>query len=259
MQREKLWHIDSVYSLRILPVSVRRRRQNQGDDMFDPSPVPNIDLFESKPVTVANLVVETFRVLSTQFWPFFGISVLIYSPLVILLSLKLLPTQLISAMELFLRIPAQSAMMFGVVNQMTHRRSTFGEVFSTGFSSLFPVLGTSFVLMLIYIGGLFCFVIPGIIAILVFYVAIPVAVVEDMGIAQNLRRSRDLTEGYRGTILGAVLLIALVQLLLSSGVQNFIKQADSYLLGVSALLLLNMIIMIIQATLAGVTYMMLRQ
>ena len=52
--------------------------------------------------------------------------------------------------------------------------------------------------------------IPGIVVLCMFYVAIPVAVVERMGASDALSRSKALTAGHKMTIFGLTLLSGLV-------------------------------------------------
>lgn len=52
------------------------------------------------------------------------------------------------------------------------------------------------------IGGLVLLVVPGIIVAVMWFVALPVCIVEHTGITGSLNRSRELTQGYRVQILG---------------------------------------------------------
>ena len=63
--------------------------------------------------------------------------------------------------------------------------------------------------------GTILLVIPGVIAYLMLWVAIPVAVIERPGAAASLRRSAQLTKGHRWQILGIVVLIQILQIVVS--------------------------------------------
>ncbi len=68
---------------------------------------------------------------------------------------------------------------------------------------------------MIVAGTLACFV-PGMIAALMFYVAIPVSVIEGPGISESLRRSREMTDGYKKTIFLALIVVGMIQGLLGT-------------------------------------------
>jgi len=61
----------------------------------------------------------------------------------------------------------------------------------------------------IWIGAIL-FVVPGIIAALALWVAVPVAVVERPGVINSLKRSIELTNGYRWSILGLLVVASIV-------------------------------------------------
>jgi hypothetical protein len=71
------------------------------------------------------------------------------------------------------------------------------------------------ILMLLLLGlgvgiGFVFFIVPGLILLTMWFVAIPVCVVERLGPIGSLGRSRKLTKGYRWKILGLVLLLYLI-------------------------------------------------
>ena len=102
----------------------------------------------------------------------------------------------------------------------------------------------------------------GIILYIVLYVATPVAVVEKRGVFASLRRSGELTRGYRWQIFGMVFCLFLINWTLG-WFANRIRQiayGDFGLLavGISIILLVQIIGRALQATAAALTYYHLR-
>ncbi len=177
-------------------------------------PLPPEPIFVPEPVTVGAIIGNTFRVLGKNIAAFMVISALVLMPGIAFVAFRLMSLSSVSntaemmvhvgmtmgvfgLLQILLQVPAQSAMMYGVANQMSGRSTDLGESLRRGVSLILPVIGTSLVVMLAIMGGLILCVVPGIIAMIMLYVAIPVAVVENRGIGDNLRRSSELTEGYR--------------------------------------------------------------
>jgi len=239
-------------------------------------PLPPEPIFVPEPVTVGAIIGNTFRVLGKNIAAFMVISALVLMPgiafvafrLMSLISLSdssemmahvMVTLGIFSMLQLFLQIPAQSAMMYGVANQMSGRSTDLGESLRRGVSLILPVIGTSLVVMLAIMGGLILCVVPGIIAMIMLYVAIPVAVVENRGIGDNLRRSSELTEGYRVSILLAAIAIGVVVYIVQTIVQQAaIATGNTYAI-VIASVSVSVVTMPIQATMSAVTYMLLRQ
>ncbi|MCK6508514.1 hypothetical protein L6R29_00925 [Myxococcota bacterium] len=239
-------------------------------------PLPPEPVFVPEPVTVGSIIGNTFRVLGQNIVAFSVISALVLLPgiafvafrMVSLFSLSdstekmahiMVTLGIFSMLQLFLQIPAQSAMMYGVANQMSGRATNLGESLRRGVSSILPVIGTAIVVGLAIMGGFVLCVIPGIIAMVMLYVAIPVAVVENRGIGDNLRRSSQLTEGYRLSIFLAAIVIGfavgVVQTIVQQGV---IATGNEYAIMIVTVLA-SVLTMPIQATTSAVTYMLLRQ
>jgi hypothetical protein len=83
-----------------------------------------------------------------------------------------------------------------------------------GLRRLLPTLAVSILVGLSVLVGSLFFVIPGQIAMLAFYVAVPAAVIEKPGVFGALGRSVQLTSGYRWSIFGALFLMGLVGVVL---------------------------------------------
>jgi len=72
---------------------------------------------------------------------------------------------------------------------------------------LLPILGLGLVWHLLIWLGLSLLIIPGLILYTLWFVALPVCVVEPLGPWSSLRRSRELTKGHRSKLFGLALLL----------------------------------------------------
>jgi hypothetical protein len=76
------------------------------------------------------------------------------------------------------------------------------------------VLGVALLCGLAIVGGMILLIVPGIIAACVLYVAMPASVIEKPGVFGALRRSSDLTRGYRGAMFGLLLIVGVINWLI---------------------------------------------
>lgn len=99
---------------------------------------------------------------------------------------------------------------FGMVQSVNGRPAGLAECATTGLAKLGPVF---VVVILTYLGfmlGLILLVVPGIIVLLMWSVATPALLAEDIGILRSFGRSRQLTKGSRGKIALTLLLTTIV-------------------------------------------------
>ena len=90
----------------------------------------------------------------------------------------------------------------------------FGTLFSYGIQISVPGILVALAVAFITGFGLVLFVVPGIIAMLMLYVAVPAAVMERLSVMAALRRSYQLTEGYRWVLLSFQIIVWVVSFLL---------------------------------------------
>lgn len=93
-----------------------------------------------------------------------------------------------------------AALVYGVVSDLRGNKASVGQILSGALSVLIPVLFVSIVVGLLVAVGTMAFVIPGIILYVMFWVAVPAAVVERTGVIDSMKRSLALTKGYRWQI-----------------------------------------------------------
>jgi hypothetical protein len=173
-----------------------------------------------------------------------------------------------------------AAITYGTVQDLRGRKAGAGECLSRGLAVVLPVLGVAILSALIIIvaaaiayailsyihaviGGLVAFALA-IAGFIVFWVAIPVAVIERPGVVASLTRSVSLTAGYRWQILGIYLLLIVIAIavVIALGIVTFIIGLISGTLGSIVQFILNIGFSLVAtayiASLAAVGYYSLR-
>jgi hypothetical protein len=173
-----------------------------------------------------------------------------------------------------------AAITYGTVQDLRERKAGVGECLSRGLAVVVPVLGVAILGALIiivaaiiayailqYIHPILGFIAAFVVAIagfIVFWVAVPVAVIERPGVVASLTRSVSLTAGYRWQILGIYLLLIVIAIgfVIVLGVVTFIISAISGTLGSIVEFILNIGFSLLAtafvAVLAAVGYYSLR-
>ena len=118
------------------------------------------------------------------------------------------------------------ALAFGVLEILQGRKKGFFYTISAGFGAFFHISGTAVgVGILILLGGMF-FLVPGLLALTVFFVAAPCAAVEGRGLLHSLRRSLELTRGHRLAIFWLFLSLHALVFLLVLAIGLFVGPGD---------------------------------
>jgi hypothetical protein len=143
-----------------------------------------------------------------QYWPFFVVTGLIN----VLIVLPLTNAAVIWAVaELYLGQPV-----------------TAMEAFRHGFRRLGPLIATSILIYLAFLGGLLLCIIPGILFLLWFGLAQHVVVIEGIAGTSALGRSKKLVRNHLGTFLVLGFIMFIIVLLLG-GAATFIRQPHAQL------------------------------
>jgi len=183
-----------------------------------------------KEFQAGSVLSRSFSVWLKNLIPFTILTLLVFSPLVFytlavvsgeLTFSKIQTWSLVTSIGAsFLFLLASAAICYGTFEQLRGRHATIGQSIGVGLKRLLPVVGVGILAGLCVIGGLFLLVIPGIIFLCMLWVAVPVAVVERPGVLASLKRSAELTSGYKIQIFG----ISLVLWLISYGVNKLLEK-----------------------------------
>ena len=105
---------------------------------------------------------------------------------------------------------------YGTIQELRHHSVSTGEALTRGLQLALPVLGVVIVASIAIAIGAMLLVVPGLILFVMFWVAIPVAVVERPGVIASLQRSAFLTKGNRWRIFGLIVILWLILIMIST-------------------------------------------
>jgi len=109
----------------------------------------------------------------------------------------------------------QGALTRATVSANEGVRATFGQSLAAGLRVVLPLIGLTF-LWAFGVGiGFVLLIVPGIILLMMWAVAVPALVVERQGVFASFSRSNELTKGARWRIFGLSLLLLVIYWLLS--------------------------------------------
>lgn len=178
--------------------------------------------------STGTIIQQIFQVYLANFIPFTLIALLGFLPLIVFQGVffdpnpfrEPSPAQALAnlggaVITMLLQQIVVGAIVFGVFQFLRGKKAGLGECFATGFQRFLPVLGTAFVAGLATGAAFLCLCIPGLIVATILYVAVPVAVIENPGVGESLKRSATLTSGFRWEVffinLGIQLLAIIAQ------------------------------------------------
>ena len=104
----------------------------------------------------------------------------------------------------------QGIVVYAVFQGLSGQSVNFSESLAVALKRLFPLLGVTISTGFIVMFGYVLLVIPGIIFSLMLWVAVPICIVEKGGVGDALRRSKFLTDGYKGTIFFIVFVTGII-------------------------------------------------
>ncbi len=110
----------------------------------------------------------------------------------------------------------QAMLIVASIRDLRGQEVDIGTCLSEALNHLLPLVGLAILSMLGIIAGLFLFLVPGIILLLMWIVATPVLVAENQGVVDSLTRSNKLTSGSKGRIF-LLLIIFLIASTMISG------------------------------------------
>lgn len=188
-----------------------------------------------RPLTLGELLDRTFQIYRNNFLLFAGIAAIAYLPLFIIRSGLVLAPKLgggsaLAAIAigglLFIVLylvgvaAAQSGTIIAVSAVHLSQPITIGETYSR----VREMLGR-IVLLTIGVGigigiGFLLLIVPGIVLLLMWALAVPVAVLEDASLGEATSRSRALTAGHRGRVFVIYLLFTVLSVIVALGLES---------------------------------------
>lgn len=155
-----------------------------------------------------------------------------------------------------------AAVLYGTIQQLRGEHAGIAQSIGVGLQRLLPVIGVGLLSALAVFGGLLLLIVPGVILLCMFYVAVPAAVVERPGVMGALKRSRELTAGYKGSIFGIIIVLGVLEFIVGKLVQSILMPDVPTMGDVKTYVWVTVGIAIVmaalQATINGVVYHDLR-
>lgn len=181
--------------------------------------------------TAGRVISRAFSVWAKNLPTLLVLGLLVNSPLILWGALALAPGQpqeptqaaLMAPLSMLLNFVLVGGVTFTVLQQLKGERASIGQAVAVGLRRVFPVLWLAILAGLATMGAFLLLVVPGLIVMCMLWVAVPVAVVEKPGAVASMRRSRELTRGFRWHVLGAMAVMALV----GAGAQGIVNVALS--------------------------------
>jgi len=120
-----------------------------------------------------------------------------------------------SLISMIISAIVQGAMTRAAIAATEGKQVSFGDSLATGLRVFLPLIGLAIVTSIGIMLGLILLIVPGIILLLMWSVAVPALVVERRGVFGSLSRSSDLTKGAKGTVFGILVVVVIAYWLLS--------------------------------------------
>ena len=111
---------------------------------------------------------------------------------------------------------AQAVVLYGAFQVMRGRPVNLAESAGIGLRRFFPIVGLAISMSLALFLATMLLIVPGVILYLMWFVATPVCVVEQLGPFGSMGRSRELTRGHRWKLLGMLLLLLIPALIIGA-------------------------------------------
>lgn len=178
---------------------------------------------EAPKLDIAKVIGSTFGVLGRNFLPFAGLTVLMVGVPTAIVSIGLLDVVADpGSVDIGLRSAGmfttwflvsiitgavlQGALVYGTVRDLNGAKPTLAECLATGLRHFLPVILLSILMGLALIVGFMLLVVPGVMLLVAWCVAVPARVSEQTGLIEAFGRSAELTRGNRWRIFGLMLL-----------------------------------------------------
>ncbi|MFN3202956.1 MAG: hypothetical protein ACE366_31475 [Bradymonadia bacterium] len=149
---------------------------------------------------------------------------------------------------------AQGAVTFGVVEKLAGRKVSVGRVVSKGLTRLPSIFLVALLTGVLVALGTLALVIPGIIAAMMFFVAVPIATVESGGPIEAMRKSVQMTEGYKWILFAGAFVVGIIQKVFDSISESLIMTAGSALEITIYLLAFIVVTAALRSVMAAVAY-----
>lgn len=152
----------------------------------------------------------------------------------------------------------QTAVTRAAIVDLRGEKPAFADCFGVALILFFPMLGLSLLATLGIMVGLVLLIVPGILLLLRWAVAVPVLVQEKRSIFDSMARSRDLTKGSRWALLGLWLIVTVASALVGL-VINRVAIPFNITLGLATEATVRAALLVFSTVVSVVSYVELRR
>jgi len=166
---------------------------------------------------VGSVLGRTFSVWARNLVPFLLVGLVVVSPVLLgflLLGLSPSPNalwaRLLDLVSNVLTLALTGGVTYGVFQALHERPSDVGDILRKGVNRMGAVWATAIFMGIAVALGICALIIPGLVLMTRWWVAVPVAVIESLGASAALKRSSELTEGNRWRVFALVLTMGVI-------------------------------------------------
>ena len=153
---------------------------------------------------------------------------------------------------------SQAIMLHTAFQDMSGRRISLSQSLRAALGRWLPLVGLSICVGVGVFCGLILLIVPGVVLMIMWYVANPACIVERLGVFASMARSSELTKGHRWSIFGMWVLIAIASGVISAVLKGVLGLSGSSGLVISGTLAWTALAGAFAAVFAIVTYHDLR-
>jgi len=167
--------------------------------------------------SIVSILERSFKILMKNPLVFLGLTLIAIIPsflITLLWSTSIGASYFASVLQTILILMAGGGIVYGVYQILRGQPTSIGETLTHGLARLLPLF---LVALLAGLGigiGLLLLVVPGVILGCIWAVCVPACVIEKLNPIESLKRSMELTSGYRVTIFILILIVSLASFLI---------------------------------------------
>jgi len=177
-------------------------------------------------VRIGHIFSSAWQIFTANFVKFFIITAVIALPSTLLVAWSPQPITPASpgfgwriglggVLAFVLHMLAQAIILYIAFQYLRGQTASLGDAFQKALPRLLPILGAIVLVLLGWTIGFVLLVIPGVMLMVRWSVAVPACLLERLGPLASLKRSAELTKGHRWKIFGTFLPVWLVSLIVS--------------------------------------------
>jgi hypothetical protein len=226
--------------------------------------------FSESDFRVGRVINRSIAVLLRNWLPFFIVAVIAYLPLVLVeraqamaqteqnLTLILTLSGVSFILLILLSMLSQAVILQAAFQDMRRQPVNLMESLKVGLRRFFPVIALALMMGFLVMIGFILLIFPGFMLYTMWFVGLPVCVVERLGPWTSLKRSAELTRGNRWKIFGLLVLLMVAGALVSGLIQLALVPLGGAIVALIGKLIVNAFWAAFSSVIVAVTYHDLR-